>query len=333
MRHGAAAELTSGLDEGTFGETYVPCSLIASSSGAATVYAPRVEAARRPCPRRSLPKTKLCGAGLGGRNPTSVMLLVFVLLTVGSAAAQEEPSLAERREADCIDRYNDLKYVDPTEEGFRRNPFFVRPFLGIRPAVAQSGEIATASDTALGGTLDIASPVLFSQFLRSSGSTDLGLAVGALGSFWSVSNRSRDFEGELRMGISLRRFEPTWSSPPGIAPRCRRTRTDLGIDLLRWRVGSFTDLKAAGHPTVLTSSIGFPSGTVRYAYSTWGVSLSGSFFEFRVAPEFQLRTRGYFEYDLEPFAFRIETEAHWRWGWPSVLVGFLAGIDVQLGGG
>jgi hypothetical protein len=268
-------------------------------------------------------------------NPNSVMLLASVLWAVAPpAAAQEEPTESERREADCIDRYNDTNYVDPTEVGFRRNPFLVRPFFaGVRPAVGQSGEIATAQGLGQGWTVDVVSPVLFSQFLRSSGSTDLGLAVGVLGSFWSVSDRSRDFEGELRMGISLRRFEPIWSSPPGIAPRCRRTRTDIGIDLLRWRVGGFTDLKAAGHPTVLTSSIGFPSGTLRYAYSTWGISLSGSALEFRVAPDFQLRTRGYVEYDVAPLAFRVEVLAHWRCGWPSVLIALLVGLDLQLGGG
>jgi hypothetical protein len=266
--------------------------------------------------------------------PRSVMLLLSVLWTVAPpAAAQEEPTIGERREADCIDRYNDTSYVDPAEAGFRRNPWLVRPFVGMRPAVGPGGEVDTAQALGFGGSLDVASPVLLSEFLRSSGSTDLGLAVGVLGSFWSVNKRSRELEGELRIGISLRRFEPTWSTPPGMTPRCRRMRTDIEIDFLRWRVGSFTDLTAAGHPTVLTSSIGLPSGTLRSANSTGAIDLSGSALEFRVAPDFQLRTRGYLEYDVDPLAFRVEALVHWRWGWPSVLVAVLVGLDLQIGGG
>jgi len=261
------------------------------------------------------------------------LLLIFTFLCIGlPGAAQEGPTDRERREADCIDRYNDPKYVDASERGFVSNPFLVRALVGVKPVWVTSEDVATPRETAIGATVDVASPVLLSKFLRSS-STDLGLAVGALGTFWSASGDSREFEGELRLGLALRRFQPTWSAPVGVAARCRRTRTDIGIDFLRWRVGSFTDLKAAGHPTVLTSSIGLPGGTLRYGYSTWAIALGGSLLEFRVAPEFQLRTRGRLDYDFKLVGLRSEVEIHWRWGRPSLVASFLAGFNLEIGGG
>jgi hypothetical protein len=265
-------------------------------------------------------------------------VLTSIFVGAGLPVGAEEGATSdERHEADCVDIYNDPKYVEPSEKGFVSNPFLVRGLVGVKPVKATHDEVGTPRATAVGATVDFSSPVLLSQFLRSS-STDLGLVVGGLGTFWSASGDSREFEGELRLGLALRRFQPIWSAPPhvgpvGIAPRCRRTRTDINIDLLRWRVGGFTDLTASGHPTVLSSSIGLPSGTARFGYSTWAMALGGSLLEFRVAPDFQLRTRVRVDYDVMFIASRLEVQVIWRRGWPSVAAAILLGFNLELGGG
>jgi hypothetical protein len=249
------------------------------------------------------------------------------------AQAADEPDEEERREADCIDQYNSKTFVNPDEGGFRRNPFLLRALVGGKLVGSHEGDTALPRDHELGGQLDLDLPVLLSSLLRSSGATDFGLAVGFSGSYWERPNQSREFGGEVRIGLMRRRYQPTWSNPGAIQPRCRRTRTDLGTDLLRWRIGGFTDLAAPGSPTVLTSSIGFPNLTRRYSYSTWGIAWSISALEFRVAPTFQLGPRGYAEYDVGPVAFRGELYVRLRSGWPSVSFALLAGLKFELGDG
>jgi|tagenome__1003787_1003787.scaffolds.fasta_scaffold20983187_5 hypothetical protein len=264
------------------------------------------------------------------------MAVSAALLTVMAglpAQAADEPDEEERREADCIDQYNSKTFANPDEAGFRRNPFLVRMLAGGKLVGSHEGDAALPRDHELGGQLDLELPVLLSSLLRSSGATDFGLGAGFSGSYWEARGQSREFGGEVRIGLLRRRYQPTWSNPGAIQPRCRRTRTDLGVDLLRWRIGGFTDLVAAGSPTVLTSSIGFPNLTRRYSYSTWGIAWSVSALEFRVAPTFQLGTRGYAEYDVGRVAFRGEMHVRWRLGWPSVFFTLLAGLNFELGNG
>jgi hypothetical protein len=268
---------------------------------------------------------------MNGRTVSAALLALSVGLR--AQAADEGPDEEERREADCIDQYNSKTYVNADEAGFRRNPFLVRALAGAKLVGSHEGDAALPRDHELGGQLDLDLPVLFSSLLRSSGATDFGLSVGFGGNFWEARNQSREFGGEVRIGLMRRRYQPTWSNPGAIAPRCRRTRTDLGMDLLRWRIGGFTDLAARGSPTVLTSSVAFPNLTRRYSYSTWGLAWSVSALEFRVAPAFQLGTRGYAEYDLGWVALRGEMLLRWRAGIPSAFFLLMAGLNLELGDG
>jgi hypothetical protein len=249
------------------------------------------------------------------------------------ARAADETGEDERREADCIDQYNSKTYLNADEAGFRRNPFLLHALLGGRLVGSHEGDAAVPRDHEVGARADLDFPVLFSSLLRSSGATDFGLSFGLGGDVWEARNQSREWNGEVRIGLMRRRYQPTWSNPGAIQPRCRRTRTDLGVDLLRWRIGGFTDLAAAKSPTVLSSSIGFPNLTRRYSYSTWGLAWSVSALEFRVAPAFQLGTRGYAEYDLGRVAFRGELLVRWRCGWPSAFFALQAGLNWELGDG
>jgi hypothetical protein len=218
------------------------------------------------------------------------VVLLFCVPLAGGAAEPTQISDDARRDAGCIDAYNDPKHDDPDELHFHRNSALVRLRAEGVAGAANDEASAVIRGIGIGARLDVDLPIVA---LLSSAMTDTGLAVGFSGVTSFVADRSRSYAGELRLGIARRSYGVGWSSASG---RCMRRRVDIGVDLLRWRLGAFTDLSVATHPTSLVSSVAFPGVVYRRMYPRWGFSLTAAFAEFRLAPSFEWGTNAGLEF-------------------------------------
>jgi hypothetical protein len=228
-----------------------------------------------------------------------------IALLVSAAAAAAEPagiSDDERRDAGCIDTYNDPSHVDPDEVAFHRNAAVASVVALGGAGAASGGDRAAARGLGYGGRIDLDAPIL--AFL-SSAATDTGFIGGVSGAALAVPGDSRTYGGELRLGIARRTYGVAWSSLFG---RCVRRRVHLGIDLLRWSAGAFTDLALPGRPTAFVSSVGFPAVVYRRMSPLWGFGVSATAAEFRLAPSFE-------------WGASAAAELHYRWAVLAVTLG------------
>lgn len=210
-----------------------------------------------------------------------VLVSGLTILAPRSSAASDSEQISddERREAGCIDTYNDPRFDEP--DNFHHNPFLLRARALGAAGTAGSGASDFLHGIGYGGRLDLDSPVW--GLYSSSAGKDLGLAAGISGWALAVPDRSRSFTGELRLGNALRTNGVGWSSALG---ECTRRRVDLGLDFLRGRAGAFQDLSDPTHPTHFVSSVGFPGIVYRRMYPRWGFGVSAAVLDFRLAPGF-----------------------------------------------
>ena len=220
----------------------------------------------------------------------------------GVALAREEPSDDERREADCIDSFND-PLLDPRADSLAKNPIRLRIMSRIGSAPAGKSQDAVPDGFFDGAKVDFESPVF--PPLVSSGRTVLGPSFGLSAATQWVPGRSNGTEAEIRIGMKRRRWLPTWSTA---TDKCRLQRTDLGLDVLRWSLGSF---KGHGEPAVLQSSVALPALVLRREYSTWGLAASVAPFNFRLAPAFEFGGKGTVEYRVAYVVFELEIGGHY----------------------
>ena len=218
------------------------------------------------------------------------------------AVAQDQPSDDELREADCIDSFND-SLQGPSADSLAKNPTRLRFMARIGSATAGKSQDAVPDGLLEGAKVDVESPV-FPQ-LVSSGRTVLGPSFGLSATTQWVPGRSNGTEAEIRIGMKRRRWLPNWSTA---TDKCRLQRTDLGLDVLRWGLGSF---KSRGSPAVLRSSVALPAIVLRREYSTWGVAIGVAPFEFRLAPAFEFGGRGSLEYRISYVVFELEVGGHY----------------------
>jgi len=274
--------------------------------------------------------TRAIAGGPGAERRLRAATALAAALWLSPALAQEnDPTDDERRDADCIDRFNDPEAVEPGDAAFAGNPYLLHVFGAVGGAAATQDDRAGARGLLLGARVELETPVVASALFIHSGSTETGISVGVVGRAFWVRDQSGQGEVELRLGLKRRRFQPEWST---VSWRCRRMRTDIGVDLLRWHLGGFTDEESAGHPSVFTSSVALPAISYRWASSTWGFAVGAAPFEFRLAPSFDFGSRLEGEIDIGGLAFQLELRASYVPDWSiAVIFGFGAGLD--LGGG
>jgi hypothetical protein len=260
----------------------------------------------------------------GGRLPVNCARFAFIACAVsgGVAVAQEEPSEDERREADCIDSFND-PLLDPNADSLAKNPIRLRVMARVGSAPAGKTRDAVPDGFLDGAKVDFESPVI--PPLVSSGRTVLGPSFGLSATTQWVPGRSNGTEAGIRIGMKRRRWLPTWSTA---TDKCRLQRTDLGLDVLRWGLGSF---KRHGGPAVLQSSVALPAIVLRREYSTWGLALNVAPFEFRLAPAFEFGGRGSLEYRFAYVVFEFEVGGHYAPD-QSFYAALNAGIGFEIGG-
>src|SRR3954465_7726346 len=114
-----------------------------------------------------------------GESPVrylGALCMAVVMLVANEEHASEPAQISddERREAGCIDTYNDPKFVDP--DHFHHNPVLIRLRGEGLGAAAPTTAEASARRFGYGGRLDIDSPVW--GLFASSGAKDIGLAAG-----------------------------------------------------------------------------------------------------------------------------------------------------------
>lgn len=213
-----------------------------------------------------------------------VLAALFALLSTGLAAAQQpNPTDEERRDAYCIDYYNDPQAPQLNREEARLggNPWLVG-MLGEGIATgARSGNTGAARGLGLGPRVDVDIPVVS---VISSPGTLTGFSAGVTGQAAWVNDGTLNIGAEIRLGIARRRMEIAWSS---FSEECRKRRTDLVLDFVRWRFGWLTDRTVSSHPTTSVSSIGLLNPRFRKTFSTWGLDVTASVLDFRLAPTFQ----------------------------------------------
>lgn len=247
------------------------------------------------------------------------------LLRAGLAAAQEpNPTDEERRDAYCIDYYNDPKapQVSREEASLGQNPWLVAMSSEAFLTGARDGDAAAQRGVGPGARLDVDVPVIW--VVKSPG-TLTGFSLGGTGEAFWVNDGTFAIGGELRLGVARRRMEVAWSS---FSDECRKKRTDIVLDFVRWRLAGLTDRTVSSHPTTFVSSIGLANLRVRKTFSTWGWDLTGSVLDFRLAPPFQWGISGRALVDMRHVLVSLAAGAHVApvGGW--VVVGLGYGFEI-----
>jgi hypothetical protein len=225
----------------------------------------------------------------------------------GTAAAAEDATDTERREADCIDLSNDLQFPDPERISFPANPWRFRVLAMPGYALASGDDGIVHPGAFIGVGLETETPVFLSELFLSSGSVT-GLSVGISAANLWFHDDSTEVRAELRLGIKRRRTQPTWST---WFQRCMRERTEIGLDLMSWRAGCLNDAAAPDRPCAFVSTLGI-SALLRRSnpVAGWAASFTP---EVGVAPTFTLGVRADLEFDLWRWLFaRGEVQAHVR---------------------
>lgn len=238
---------------------------------------------------------------LNSHSIHGLWLCVAFCVCASRGAIAQEPSDDERHQADCIDAVN-----DPAASGdlsLKKNPFRLQASGAAGVTPVGNPRSAVSDGFLYGGDLDLELPVF--PALLASGGTVLGPAFGVAGSTrWSGDGRN-DAQGELRIGMVRRRWIPNWSATTGA---CGMQRSDIGVDVLRWRVGRF---KSPGQPGRLESSIALPAIVWRVDYPSWGLGFGVAPLEFRLTPSFEFGGRADLTYRFHRVFGRLEIGGHY----------------------